>query len=449
MDLQKIVLEKTPVFFQNILITLFNTYQYRQRQKGEYKKLFLYYSKIHLKPINDVVLDSELLLKNFLDYASNKSEWYKDFRGKSLSEYPFLEKADIVNNLEKISTIPLENGHINYTGGTTGASLKVVYTKSDRVERSAILDSFRYQHGYKLGKKTAWFSGKSIVRDKDISNGICSRSDWVNRIRFYSTFFISEHTFNVYWRDISKYSPEYIVGFPSSVYEICRMARERNLKLENSVKVFFPTAESMLEEQSECIKDVFGCDIVDQYASSEGAPFILECAMGKMHVQPYTGVFEVFDEDGKSADEGELVVTAFHTHGTPLIRYRIGDRIRMSPSGTKCKCGSPFKIVEEIIGRNTDFVKSPERGRVNLGNLSNSTKNIPSIQCFQIIQDNYESILVKIVVSADFSDKHKKKFLINLRERLGQTLKIKILVVDGISREKSGKFRIVINNLQH
>ena len=54
------------------------------------------------------------------------------------------------------------------TGGTTGSSLKVTYRHDDLQDRFAVLDNFRAQFGYELGKKCAWFSGKVIVTDKDI-----------------------------------------------------------------------------------------------------------------------------------------------------------------------------------------------------------------------------------------------------------------------------------------
>lgn len=46
--------------------------------------------------------------------------------------------------------------------------MKVVYSKENMQERFAILDHFRAKHGYELGKKTAWFSGKNLITQKDI-----------------------------------------------------------------------------------------------------------------------------------------------------------------------------------------------------------------------------------------------------------------------------------------
>src|SRR5690606_30137882 len=106
----------------------------------------------------------------------------------------------------------------------------------------------------------------------------------------------------------------------------------------------------VLPVHREVIGEVFGCRLVDQYASSEGAPFILECPSGRLHVHPLTGLFEVLDENGVPAREGEMVVTSFTTRGTPLIRYRIGDRLRLALPEERCTCGWSFPLVDWIDG---------------------------------------------------------------------------------------------------
>jgi phenylacetate-CoA ligase len=195
------------------------------------------------------------------------------------------------------------------------------------------------------------------------------------------------------------------------------------------------------------ISEVLGCNIYDQYASSEGAPFILECEHGTKHIHPLTGVFEVVDEAGKPSREGELLITSFTTHGTPLVRYRIGDRLKLCSPDYQCPCGSTFQCVESIDGRSNDFVFSRENGRVNLGNISNSTKDVLGIVCFQIVQVEVSSLLVSVVGTPAFTASEEDKFVSALRLRVGDEMEIKCSRVDSISRENSGKFRIVKNLL--
>ena len=447
MSLKESLIRLSPYLVQNTAVTLFNVYQYKIRHGGHYTYFREFYRKVDC--LNEQDLNNEILnkKKDFFTYVLSKSEWYKCQNSEGFEQVHPLEKIDIINNLDKIKTISESEGIVSLTGGTTGASMKVIYTKKDMQERFAILDHFRAQHGYELGKKTAWFSGKNLITQKDIDRGICSHYDFVNKIRFYSTFLINEKNFDVYWKSLNEFQPEFLVGFPSSVFEICQIARDRGLKYKGKAKVFFPTAETVLPEHREVISEILGCKLVDQYASSEGAPFILECSKGHLHIHPLTGIFEVVDEDLNPAQSGQMLVTSFTTHGTPLIRYRIGDSITLADNSKKCDCGSIFPLVERIEGRTNDYILSPTHGKVNLGNISNSTKDTTGIVCFQLIQDKIDHLEVRIVASKDFNKKQELNFISSLRERIGDEVELDIIYVEAIEREKSGKFRIVKNLL--
>lgn len=448
MSLKESLIRLSPYLVQNTAVTLFNVYQYKIRHGGHYTYFREFYRKVDY--LNEQDLNNEILKKkeDFFTYVLSKSEWYKCQDFKDFEQVRPLEKIDVINNLDKIKTISESEGIVSLTGGTTGASMKVIYTKKDMQERFAILDHFRAQHGYELGKKTAWFSGKNLITQKDVDRGICSHYDFVNKIRFYSTFLINEKNFDVYWKSLNEFQPEFLVGFPSSVFEICQIARDRGLKYKGKAKVFFPTAETVLPEHREVISEILGCKLVDQYASSEGAPFILECSKGHLHIHPLTGIFEVVDEDLNPAQSGQMLVTSFTTHGTPLIRYRIGDSITLADNSKKCDCGSIFPLVERIEGRTNDYILSPTHGKVNLGNISNSTKDAKGIVCFQLIQDRIDHLEVRIVASKDFDKKQELSFISSLRERIGNEIELDIKYVEAIEKEKSGKFRIVKNNIE-
>lgn len=447
MSIKDKIFKRSPLLIQNTAITIFNTYQYKLRHSGKYKEFRNYYAKADSLTESQLIREIESKKNDFFKYVLTHSNWYKNYDFSDLAALPILEKTDIINNLDKIKTIDEKEGLVSLTGGTTGASMKVVYTRADMQERFAILDNFRAKHGYELSKKTAWFSGKNLISQKDIKKGICSHYDFINKIRFYSTFHINEKNFNLYWKSLNKFKPEFIVGFPSSVYEICKIADSKGLTLNQKVKGFFPTAETVLPKHREVIGRVFGCKLVDQYASSEGAPFILECESGNLHIHPLTGIFEVVDENLKHTTEGELLVTSFTTKGTPLVRYRIGDNIKLSQKDKTCPCGSNFPLVDEIKGRSTDYLFSPTHGKVNLGNLSNSTKDVNGIIKFQAVQDTVNKIKVLVVTNNNFNKFEKKKFESALAERFGPQVNLNIEIVEDIPNEKSGKFRIIKNNL--
>lgn len=446
--MKDIILSSAPIWVQNSAISVYNRWQWWVRRSGSYRSWYEMCESMSSCGVDDWGRYQERQLKEFLSYAVERSPYYADCNPvHGLQGFPILEKKNVITEFERIRTIPDSKGLISYTGGTTGASMKVIYTVSDMQQRFATLDWFRALSGWKLGRRTAWFSGKGIVRDSDISRGICYRDDWLTRTRFFSTFHVHERNFDVYWKALVDFSPEYIVGFPSSIAEILTIARERGLVYPHRVIAVFPTAETVIPRFRELFRDVLGADTKDQYASSEGAPFIVECSAGRLHMLPYTGVVEVVDDQGLPAREGEMLVTSFHTHGTPLIRYRIGDRVSLAPEGDFCSCGWTFPLVDRIEGRNADFVWSPEYGRVNLGNLSNSTKGVPGIIAFRVLQDQPYSITVEVNGSSSFDIGAERQFESELRKRLGEKISINMVRMDELPRKSSGKFRIVENSL--
>ena len=165
-----------------------------------------------------------------------------------------------------------------------------------------------------------------------------------------------------------------------------------------------------------------------------------------MHVDLTSGVFEVLNENNQPSQNGKLIFTSFTTYGTPLIRYDIGDSLALSSD--VCHCGNNNPLIKEILGRTNEYIYSEENGKINLGNISNTVKGVDGIIKFQVVQNQLESIVLRIVVDDTYySEKSEIQFLKNWRERVGMKIIIKLEKVKYIQSEQSGKFRMVINNI--
>lgn len=456
-SIKNLIYEYSPRLLQNVLISLFNSKEYGKRYGGKYeyyKKYFASKLLISRKELDEIQLSR---LNSFLQHAKTNAPYYanlfKDIEVGNfkhvddLRKLPIISKEEIRSNVEQAYTIKLKDGLINKTGGTTGKSLEVLRDYEDVQEKFAMVDLFREQFGYKLGKKTAWFSGKTILHDNDAKKGIVSRYDFINKVRYYSTFHINETTARAYINDLNKFKPEFIVGFPSSLYELARFGLDNNLSFVSSLSTIFPTAETLVDEEVSVIEQFFGGKMRNQYSSSEGAPFVVECLHGNLHYELLSGVIEILDDKNQPSATGRAVVTSFATRGTPLVRYDIGDRMTMSDR--ICTCGRKTPIVESILGRINDFIFSPENGKINLGNLSNSVKYVKGVKRFQVHQNELNSIDVLCVVSNEYTNKDELFFRKELVDRLGTSMRINFKYVDDIPKEKSGKYRLVKNTIKH
>ena len=446
--------QMVPRFLQEVMISVFNYTAYRVRYGRKYKEfrqLFLEnrtLTRIALKEMQAKRFDT------FLQFSIANTGHYRDFKQVSLSEIaqlPILPKETLRQNSVDFFTLPKKEGVVSKTGGTTGKSLEILYTTHNMQERFAMLDDFRSRFGYELGKKTAWFSGKNLLIKRDVKNNRFWKTDHWYKVRYYSTFHISEKYLKYYVEDLIRYKPEYLVGFPSTILEIAKYGLLNNYEFPvNTVKAIFPTAESVNDLMKETIESFFKCKMYNQYASSEGAPFIFECQEGNLHVELQSGVFEVLDDHDNSAKSGRLVVTSFTTEGTPLIRYDIGDSITLEDESKTCTCGNNNPLVKEILGRSDDYIYSPENGKINLGNVSNTLKDTHGIKKFQAVQDDLNKIVILVIKDENgFTDKIEKQFIKNWRDRIGEKMVLEICYVDHIPSEKSGKFRMVKNNIKH
>lgn len=103
------------------------------------------------------------------------------------------------------------------------------------------------------------------------------------------------------------------------------------------------------------IEGAFGAACFDHTGMTELGPTGHSCtARDGIHGIESEFIFEVVDEDGRAAAEGELVATNLGRWGMPLIRYRTGDRVKVSRE--RCSCGSPFvKFLGGIRGRVDDM----------------------------------------------------------------------------------------------
>lgn len=453
------IYKKLPNRFQNLFVHFYNRKAYKRRYGGYYLK-YLKEKKDNRKlSLEELQTYQKDRYSKFIKFAIDNSDFYKRTIGdiqnvtdiQNIRKLPIINKETLRNHIDEVVVNTTEKLGKSKTGGTTGKSLEVRNFARNNQERFAFLDDFRSRFGYELGKKTAWFSGKDLLTKKDLTKKRFWKTDPIYKVRYYSTFHIKEEYLKHYVEDLINFSPEYLVGFPSTMLEIAKFGIKKGYDFpDKTVVAIFPTAETITEESRYYIEKFFKSKLYNQYASSEGAPFIFECIEGNLHLELQSGVFEVLDENDQPSNSGRLIVTSFTNEGTPLIRYDIGDSITLEDSSKRCTCGNHNPLVKEILGRIDDFIYSPENGKINLGNVSNTLKDTRGIVKFQVIQNDLKRIDVLVVKDdAIYDDSIEKKFIQNWKDRIGNEMTLNISYVTDIPVERSGKYRIVKNNIKH
>jgi len=441
---------KCPIWLQNLSISLYGYKLYRQRNGKVYHE---YFEELRNKDYSDLQSEKEYQnaeLIKLVNYTVNNSPFYKEFyKGINISKIktvndlkllPILEKETLRQNIEQVYTIKPENGIKSFTGGTTGKSLMVVYTRNDFQIRMAYLDAFKARLGVQNGMRRATFSGRQFIPPNQESK-VFWRYNYILRQKLYSTFHLTGDNLAYYIEDLNIFKPETINGFVSAIYDIAKYIKINNISLIFKPIGIFTTSETLLPFHREMIEDVFECPVYDQYASAEGAPFITECKNRELHYNLDTGIIEI-------VNGVEMLVTSFNSYGTPLIRYRIGDSIIFKNG--KCTCGCCHPLVKEIQGRQVDYLISREKGKVSLSHLADVIKGLPNcIRNMQFIQNNLGEIDIKIVVDKSrYRVEYGELIIDEMVYRFGKKMKFNLIMVDEIPREKSGKYSLIKNNIK-
>jgi phenylacetate-CoA ligase len=259
-----------------------------------------------------------------------------------------------------------------------------------------------------------------------------------------STYHMTEQNLPAYIDRLNVYRPQLIDGYPSALAILARFIESSGRKLAFRPKAAAVTAETLFDDDRAVIERAFGCKVYNQYASSEGSPFITECGHGRLHLNIDTGVFEFIEIPG-SEDVKELVVTSFRNVMLPLVRYRIGDTVRLDPpNGRQCDCGSAFPTIAAIEGRADDLLYSSERGLI--GRLDPIYKGVSGIRRSQIIQDAADSFVILVEAEDGYGLADAELLEKNFRNRLGHSIRLEIRRVEEIQLSANGKFRAVINH---
>ena len=189
----------------------------------------------------------------------------------------------------------------------------------------------------------------------------------------------------------------------------------------------------------ELIERSFGARVYDHSGMTELGPTGFGCAAGGgLHLVQSEFIFEV------SAD-GELIATNLGRWGSPLVRYRTGDRVRLTEA--PCPCGSQFaKLEGGILGRVDDMFTL--RG-VNLypSQVEEIVRRHPEVDEFllelrTVRQMDEVTLLFEIVVPAPGLD---ERLAVELRQALSARIECREVPAGTLPRSelKSKRLRRV------
>lgn len=245
--------------------------------------------------------------------------------------------------------------------------------------------------------------------------------------------------------------PHILIGPPSLLSFLAdeRKAGRLRIQPERLISV----AEVLEVQDQERLQAVFNVPVHQIYQCTEGF-LAASCVKGTLHIQEDVVALQFEPLAGGSEDRVTPILTDLWRRTQPIIRYRLNDILQLDP--TSCPCGSPFRAIRTIEGRNDDvcyFTSSTGQPRPFFPDTIRRMILLasPYIADYQVIQSVYGQldIYLSLTPGASFATV-KQSVQASVATTLAQydCLLASLQVVEGLPVLPAGRKRRRVQKLQ-
>lgn len=392
-----------------------------------------YYREVFEK--SGIVKDSCIDLKNIAD----------------LKQLPFMTKDIIKQQKEQLYSEDIfhRRSYKNTSGGSTGNPVLFIQDREYKISNQAnviLLESWRGTGPYD-SRLLLWGAERDTYEGK--KPWVSYLKEFILNITVLNTFTMSDKDMKNYIKILNRKKPALIRAYVQSIYEIASFANKNNIKVKPQ-KAIHSAAGTLYDFMREKIEDVFGCKVFNHYGSREVGPIASECnAHDGLHIMMDHTMLEIVNENGElcqAGEEGEIVVTTLNNYSMPLIRYKIGD-IGIMQEYEKCSCGCTYPKLKKVIGRSTDIFKSIDGKKIDGEYFTHLFYFIDGVKTFQVIQEEIDKIIVKIVKSSEIHHADIKEIEKKIKTIMGKKCNVVFEFVEEIPKTKTGKIMYTISKV--
>lgn len=401
-----------------------------------------------LQAILEHAFDNTVFYRKRFQEAGVSPKDIRDF--DDLRLLPPLTKDDLIRHQSELIAHNLRPSelHSSTTGGSSGT-----YTPFHRDNRCL---NIKFAAEYRFNRWCGWNVGQKVAVVWPAFQDLCVRETWKQKLRhwlvdrhllLYSGE-LNEAVMSQLAEELDRFGPRLIRAFPYALAILAKYIRDATSYRIRPAGVL-TTGEPLLASHRELMKEVFDCPIFNCYGSRECGHTASECETHEglhinaecLHVE-----FQMDNEPVKPGEPGHMLITDFENYGMPFVRYQIGDM--GMPLAGLCDCGRTLPLMGMNAGRDTDFLHSPYDGSLISGSICHElAADGPNVGQLQVIQDDRDHLTIRVKRSCGDADEGiKTEYVTSVIDQLFHgSMRVTFEEVTSIPRERSGKFRVCIN----
>lgn len=353
-----------------------------------------------------------------------------------LPRLPLVTREDLMRAPEDFAVQPTRLMWRASSSGTSGRPLTVYRTAGSSAYELAALQRQWGWFGLARDARRVVLRGSTFAADRP---GSLTQDVPGNHQLLLSSYHLGPDRLPEILAALRAYAPAAIEGWPSSIALLAALMRDAGERLP--VTAVITSSEVMSPGRRALMREVFTGPVVDHYGQTERVALAGDCEHGGYHVFPDYGIVELLPVDG-APDRHEIVGTALHNWGYPLLRYRTGDEVGPAPS-EPCPCGRAFPRLGTLDGRAEDNFTAADGRHVPLpSSVVDDLIGLAEAQIVQLAPGRFE---IRVVPGAGYDEQScRDKALRTVEKLMGPGQDVAWRVMDRVPRSGSGKLRTAI-----
>jgi phenylacetate-CoA ligase len=298
--------------------------------------------------------------------------------------------------------------------------------------------------GWRLGERVARLWG----------HGAAERGGWkarlgryvVRRESYLNTLGIDRPRLRAFADRLRRNPPGLLFGHAHSLYLFAAYVRRYCPGTIRPAGVV-SAAMTLHDWQRGVIEAAFGRPVTNRYGCEEVSLVACECEKHRgLHLNADSVYCEVVPDNRLSAGPraGRLLITDLTNRAMPLIRYQVGDVV--IPSDRTCACGRGLPLIEQVVGREADYVLTPAGSLISGISLTDHfATEIRGASQVQIVQEKLTFLRLRMVPGDGFGPDSHRQIETLVRNTFGTDMGYEVELVDAIPQEPSGKYRFCVS----
>jgi phenylacetate-CoA ligase len=369
-------------------------------------------------------------------------------------DIPFLTKDILRSQPERLRARTLPHGrrpHVNRSGGSTGEPIKFW---QDNVYWAATIATRTYQFSM-TGKDLGEREMKIWGNERDLLQGTlgwrANLENWLYNRKFEQCWYLPEAQILKIIRDVDDWKPKLLWCFRDGIDAVARYITRNNIRVHSPRAIVLggATVYPFIAKQ---VETAFHAPVLSAYGSREIGALACQCLQRQgHHIASQSHVVEAISPEGRPVMEqdADLVITPLMNYAMPFIRYRIGDRGRLT--SRLCNCGRTLPLLESISGRIVEVLRNAKGEHIDplyFVLMMCEVFSDTAVRKGQVIQEKDGSITMNVVLESLATPAMAKPVLDQMQQKIavimGGDCPVRFEYVGDIPLTASGKYPYVI-----